>query len=110
MVRSGWGTRSASWRRPKPSRTRPIIDYDPLGHHVWATRTLLGFCKGLTPEQRGLTSPGTYGPIDQTLAHVIGADEYYLCLLTAERPLRPLEPRAIVDFADLLVRADRNAG
>ena len=86
-----------------------MVDYDPLGHHVWATRTLLDFCARLTPEQRGLTSPGTYGPIDQTLAHAVGADEYYLYLLTGDRPARPLEPRAIVDFADLVVRADRNA-
>jgi uncharacterized damage-inducible protein DinB len=87
-----------------------MVSYDPLGHHVWATRTLLEFCAALTPDQRQLTSPGTYGAIDQTLAHAIGADEYYLYLLTGERPAHPLEPNPTVDVADLTLRAERNAG
>lgn len=77
---------------------------------MWATRTLLEFCAALSPEQRQLTSPATYGAIDQTLAHAVGADEYYLYLLTGERPARPLEPNPTVDFADLIARAERNAG
>jgi uncharacterized damage-inducible protein DinB len=84
--------------------------YDALGHHVWATRTLLEFCAALTPDQRLLTSPGTYGALDQTLAHAIGSDEYYLYLLIGERPARPLEPKETVDLADLIAHAERNAG
>jgi len=87
-----------------------MTTYGPLAHHVWATRTLLEFCGALTPDQRRLTSPGTYGAIDQTLAHAIGSDEYYLYLLTGDRPARPLEPATSVDLADLIARAERNAG
>jgi uncharacterized damage-inducible protein DinB len=83
--------------------------FDPLGHHVWATRRLLEFCAGLTSEQLQFTAQGTYGAIDQTLAHAMGADEYYVYLLSGERPERPLEPNTQVDLADLRARADRIA-
>ena len=86
-----------------------MTSYDSLGHHLWATQRLLEFCAVLTQEQRGLTSPGTYGAIDQTLAHMIGADEYYLYLLSGKRPAQPLEPKETVDFLDLIARAERNA-
>ena len=79
---------------------------DLLRHHLWATIRVIEFAKGLTTEQLAWTVPGTYGPIDQTLAHIVGADRYYLLLLTGERPkdgaMKEGDP---VDLDQLLARA-----
>lgn len=83
---------------------------DLLRHHTWATIVLIEFARGLDQEQRAWTAPGTYGAIDQTLAHVVGADTYYLFRLTGERPSAgPLEKRALVDLEDLRARASEAA-
>ena len=34
-----------------------------LRHDVWATEQLIGYCRGLKPDQLDLTVPGTYGSI-----------------------------------------------
>ncbi len=52
---------------------RAIID-----QHVWANDTLFGFCETLTPEQLGLTGPGTFGPVHDTLVHLADAEVIYL--------------------------------
>jgi uncharacterized damage-inducible protein DinB len=78
---------------------------DLLRHHTWATVKLIEFTRGLTREQRAWTSPGTYGPIDQTLAHIVGGDRYYLFRLTGERPSDgAMTPQASVDLSDLARR------
>ena len=57
-----------------------------VGHHVWATLGLLDRCVTLTPAELELTTPGTYGSIHATLAHLVAADRRYLCGITgAER-------------------------
>jgi uncharacterized damage-inducible protein DinB len=53
-----------------------------LGHHVWATLVLLDRCARLTPAELELTTPGTYGTIHATLAHLVAADRRYLCGIT----------------------------
>ncbi|MGH2379210.1 MAG: DinB family protein [Candidatus Limnocylindria bacterium] len=79
---------------------------DLLGHHTWATITLIEFVRGLGPEECAWTAPGTYGAIDQTLAHLVGADTYYLFRLTGEWPSAgELEEEPSVDLEDLLERA-----
>ncbi len=84
---------------------RPAL-IDLLRHHCWATTQLIEFARGLTPEQRAWTTPGTYGSVDQTLAHIVGADRYYLFRLTGQRPSdAPMKPGEPVDLADLLRRA-----
>jgi uncharacterized damage-inducible protein DinB len=55
-----------------------------LGHHVWATLGLLDRCATLTPAELELTTPGTYGSIHATLAHLVAADRRYLCGITGE--------------------------
>lgn len=47
-------------------------------HHAWATLRLLDHCAGLPEEQLRATVPGTYGPIADTLIHLVAADERYL--------------------------------
>ncbi len=56
---------------------------DAFDHHVWATLRLIDACLGLSDEQLANTVPGTYGPILETLRHLVGADCSYLELLSA---------------------------
>lgn len=53
-----------------------------LGLHVWATLGLLDRCATLTPDELLLTTPGTYGSIHATLAHLVAADRRYLVGIT----------------------------
>lgn len=46
-------------------------------HHIWATRTLLAFCRDLTPDQLAATPAGTYGTVLDTCAHVVRSDGSY---------------------------------
>lgn len=63
---------------------------DAFEHHVWATLRLLDACRSLTPEQLAAPVPGGYGPIIETLRHVVGSDRSYLSLLSGER-LAPVD-------------------
>lgn len=68
------------------------------------------FARTLDTEQRQWTCPGTYGSIEQTLAHIVGADRYYVFRLTGERPPDPaLRPEEPVDLHELARRARRIA-
>ena len=44
---------------------------DAFAHHVWATERLIDACATLTREQLVASTPGTYGPILATLAHLV---------------------------------------
>ena len=55
-------------------------------HDTWATDRLIAFCEGLTPAQRTLSVPGTYGTIEATLQHLVAAKERYHQTLASERP------------------------
>ena len=57
--------------------------------HAWATRRLLEFCQGLTPEQLGAARNDATGwSITQTLTHLVSADGYYVGTLSgSERPV-----------------------
>lgn len=76
----------------------------PLRHDTWATLRLIAFVHDLTAEQRIWTAPGTYGSIEQTLGHLVGAESYYVYRLTGERPVTELMPRPTVDLDDLAER------
>ena len=60
---------------------------DAFAHHIWATETIIDTCAELTEEQ--LTSPaaGTYGPIIDTLRHLVSTDAWYLTFLQ-DKPQR----------------------
>jgi uncharacterized damage-inducible protein DinB len=53
-----------------------------FGHHVWATCTLIDVCATLSEEQLQANAPGTYGPIIDTMRHIVGADTNYLVVLS----------------------------
>jgi uncharacterized damage-inducible protein DinB len=51
---------------------------DAFAHHVWATERLIDACIALTPDQLKTPAPGTYGPIADTLRHLVESDSWYL--------------------------------
>ena len=51
---------------------------DAMAHHVWATERIIDTCSELTDEQLATPAPGTYGPIIDTLRHLISTDAWYL--------------------------------
>lgn len=69
-----------------------------LRYEGWATLALIDHCGKLSKDQLSLTSPGTYGLIEQTLAHLVGSQEFYIYALTGRRPTEPLQPMDDVDL------------
>jgi len=59
---------------------------DAFGHHVWATIRLVDACAVLDDAQLATVVPGTYGSIIDTLRHLVGADVFYLDVLTGGEP------------------------
>ena len=55
---------------------------DAFGHHVWATMELIDVCAGLTGAHLGSPVPGTYGSILDTVRHLVGADAWYLFVIS----------------------------
>jgi uncharacterized damage-inducible protein DinB len=55
-----------------------------LRHNTWANVTLLEFCRALDPTRLEANATGTYGTLYGTLQHVVGAEQWYLQLLTGE--------------------------
>ena len=71
-----------------------------LRHNTWANRAIIEFCRGLDPAEHEWVSPGTYGTIERTLRHLVGAQQWYVHLLTGEligAPLRRDGPRPTLD-------------
>ena len=58
---------------------------DAFDHHAWATEIVLDACDALTAEQLATPCPGTYGPIIDTLRHMVQADSFYLTVITEGR-------------------------
>jgi uncharacterized damage-inducible protein DinB len=58
---------------------------DAFGHHVWATLRLVDTCLALSTEQLGSVVPGTYGSILETVRHLVGADTWYLYVMSGNR-------------------------
>jgi uncharacterized damage-inducible protein DinB len=59
---------------------------DAFAHHVWATERLIDACAGLTPEQLRAPAPGTYGPVIDTLRHLVTSDGWYLTFFREGAP------------------------
>ena len=71
-----------------------------LRHNTWATAALIDFCRALDPAKQGSVAAGTYGTIERTLQHLVGAEQWYTQLLTGELigpPLRRDDPPATLD-------------
>jgi len=50
-------------------------------HHAWATDRLFAACEPLAESQLAIAPPGTYGPLGQTLKHLVEAEERYVARL-----------------------------
>lgn len=61
--------------------TRSVLE-DAFGHHVWATLRVLDCCTPLNEDQLTRPVAGTYGSILDTARHVVGADAWYLFVLS----------------------------
>ncbi len=59
-------------------------------HNTWANLRVLAACAPLSDEQLNREMPGTYGCIQRTLVHLVGAEERYCGLLG--RPLADALP------------------
>jgi uncharacterized damage-inducible protein DinB len=57
---------------------------DAFAHHAWATLRLLDACEALTPEQLTWPVAGAYGPVLETLRHVVESDAVYLAILKGD--------------------------
>jgi uncharacterized damage-inducible protein DinB len=55
-----------------------------LRHNTWANGALLDFCRALDPARLDDAAPGTYGTLYGTLQHLVGAEQWYVQLLTGE--------------------------
>jgi uncharacterized damage-inducible protein DinB len=55
-----------------------------LRHNTWANGTLLDFCRALDPARLDERAVGTYGSLYGTLQHLVGAEQWYVQLLTGE--------------------------
>ena len=55
-----------------------------LRHNTWATGALLDFCRVLDPARLDDHAAGTYGTLYATLQHLVGAEQWYVQLLTGE--------------------------
>lgn len=83
--------------------TRPVLA-DAFAHHCWATLRLIEACVPLSAEQLGHEVPGTYGPILETMRHLVASDRSYLRLLSdgvlqdvPEDDLEPGSMRAVME-------------
>jgi uncharacterized damage-inducible protein DinB len=61
--------------------TKPDLQ-DAFDHHVWATLRLIDACSPLSEQQLASPVPGTYGSILDTMRHTVGADAWYLFVIT----------------------------
>ena len=57
-----------------------------LRHNSWATSRLIEHIRSMPPETVDLSAPGTYGPIGETLAHLLRAERAYLAHVKGEKP------------------------
>lgn len=72
-------------------------------HHFWATRTLIDHLDRLPAERLNEEIAGTYGPILNTLTHLVDADDRYLQRMSG-KPVGEYVDRGAVPLATL--RAD----
>ncbi len=72
---------------------------DAMAHHIWATEQIIDICAQLTDEQLQTPAPGTYGPIIDTLRHLVSTDAWYLTFFL-DKPQR-LDSDNRADLAEL---------
>ena len=79
-----------------------------VGHHIWATRRLVDRCLELSPAQLELSTPGTFGSIHATLAHLVHGDGGLQCA-AAGQELECVPPGPPPSLATLRADVERQA-
>jgi len=77
-----------------------------LRHNTWATGALLEFCRTLDPATLEVQAQGTYGSITGTLQHLVGAEQWYVKLLTGQvlgNPIRRTESHTLDELSKVAV-------
>jgi len=75
-------------------------------HNGWATRRLLGSCKGLSEEQLSSAPTGSFGGILATFNHLVLADGRYVMQLAGSGPAWAVDRDDGADFNQLEDRVD----
>jgi uncharacterized damage-inducible protein DinB len=57
-----------------------------IRYNNWANAQIFSACLELSPEQRGASAPGAYGPIHETLGHIVFAEADYIGRMTGDYP------------------------
>ena len=73
-----------------------------LSHNTWATGALIEFCRTLDAARLEAGARGTYGTINGTLQHLVGAEQWYVKLLTGKvlgKPIRRTEPHTLDELS-----------
>ena len=90
-------------RQDEPAPASALAE--ALRHNTWATGELIRFLRDGAPDLLGASAPGTYGPIAGTVAHIVGAEQWYFRLLSGERVGRQVRkdqpPRELAELEAL---------
>jgi uncharacterized damage-inducible protein DinB len=77
-------------------------------HNLWANLKLIDACTQLGPEQLKVSVAGTFGEVYETILHIVAAEEWYIFLLTGERPGERIASAKSTSLAELRPRAARS--
>jgi uncharacterized damage-inducible protein DinB len=59
---------------------------DAFRHNAWATRKLLSFCREVPQEALDAAASGSYGSVQATLQHMLGAEAVYSSMFLGAFP------------------------
>jgi uncharacterized damage-inducible protein DinB len=79
---------------------------DAFAHHAWATLRLIDACAELSEEQLATAVSGTYGPILDTLRHLVASDSWYLSVIS-EGAHEPFDEESGLGLAELRAAIER---
>jgi uncharacterized damage-inducible protein DinB len=80
-----------------------------IRYNNWANAQVIAACLELTPEQRVASMPGAYGPIAETLGHIVFAEADYVGRMTGDYPQPPFKLEDGPTLADLAAYAEQVA-
>ena len=72
-----------------------------IRYNNWANQQVLEACQKLSEEQLAATLLGSYGTIRDTLEHIVQGEEFYVELLTGQRPQPPFRWEAKPGVAEM---------
>ena len=73
-----------------------------FSHNLWANLHLFEACAKLTSEQLEATIPGIYGSIQDTLQHIVRAEQSYFSRISTGQPYIRQEDAPPFTFAEMI--------